>query len=218
MSKSIVLLSGGLDSAVALWWAKRKWQVYALTFKFGALNSNEVRSAKKIARLAKVTRHIILDLKWLKQMSELGRTQELRGHRRSRFPLTYIPSRNAIFFGIASYYAEIYGARYIVTGHNLEDPFPDSKPTYVKAMNVALSRGSWLGKQYETRIIAPFGSAEKAAILKLGARLRAPLAFTWSCHRNRKTPCGKCGGCISRSKAFKELKLEDDGRSRIRRL
>jgi 7-cyano-7-deazaguanine synthase len=132
--------------------------------------------------------------------------------------LTYIPSRNAIFFGIASYYAEIYGATYIVTGHNLEDPFPDSKPTYIKAMNVALFRGSWLGKRYKTRIVTPLGSAEKAAILKLGARLRAPLALTWSCHRNRKTPCGKCSGCISRSKAFKELKPEDDRRSRIRRL
>lgn len=207
-----------MDSTVALWGARRKWQAYALTFKFGALNSNEVRSAKKIARLANVTRHIILDLKWLKQMSELGRTRELRGDRGSGFPLTYIPSRNTIFFGIASHYAEIYGARYIVTGHSLEDPFPDSKPTYIKAMNATLFRGTWLGKQYKTRIVTPFGGAGKATILKLGTRLRAPLAFTWSCHRNRKAPCGKCAGCISRSNAFRELKLEDDRRSRIRRL
>jgi 7-cyano-7-deazaguanine synthase len=111
MSKAIVLLSGGLDSAVALWWTKRKWQVYALTIKFGVMNANEVKSAKKVARLAKVTRHIIVDLRWLKQISEMGHKTQPSVELRRRFPSTYIPSRNTIFFGIASHYAEIYGAR-----------------------------------------------------------------------------------------------------------
>lgn len=209
MSKAIVLLSGGLDSAVALWWTKRRCQVYALTIKFGVMNTNEVKSAKRIARLAKVTRHIIVDLKWLKQISEIGHKTQLSAELRRRFPSTYIPSRNTIFFGIASHYAEIYGARYIVTGHSLRDPFPDSKPPFVKAMNVALSRGSWLGKKYRTRIITPFSRTEKKTILKLAARLKVPAEFTWSCYRNRKAPCGRCGGCVSRSNAFKQLGLTE---------
>jgi len=213
MSKAIVLLSGGLDSALALWWAKPKWQICALTFKFGLSNSSEVRCAKKIAKTAGVAHHIVLDLKWLKQISELGRTRGLDRYWSRRFPGTYIPSRNTIFFGIASHYAEIYGARYIITGHNRRDPFPDSKANYIKAMNVALSRGSWLGKAYETRILTPFSRVEKATILKLAIGLGVPVAFTWSCHRNGKAPCGKCEGCVSRSDAFRKLELKDNCRS-----
>lgn len=209
MLKAIVLLSGGVDSAVALWWAKRRWRVYALTFKFGGLNSNEAESARKLARLAKVVRHITVDVKFLKQISELRGRRDAAGQPRESYPSTYIPSRNAIFFGIASYYAEIYGARYIVTGHLARDPFPDSKPAYVKAMNVALSQGSWLGKKYRTKILMPFAHSSKAVILRIGAKLNVPLASTWSCHTNRKNPCGKCKGCISRSIAFKDLGLLD---------
>jgi len=213
MSKAIVLLSGGLDSAVALSWAKRQWQVYALTIKFGAVNSNEVNAAKKLARLAGVTRHIIVDLEWLKQISEIGHKAQLSVEARRRFPPIYIPSRNIIFFGIASHYAEIYGARYIVTGHSLWDPFPDSKQPFVKAMNAVLARGSWLGKKSRVRIITPFSNAEKKTILKLAVRLKVPVHLTWSCHRNRKAPCGTCDGCVSRSDAFKQLGLTENRRS-----
>jgi len=209
MRKAIALLSGGIDSAAALWWAKRKWRVYALTFKFGNLNSNEVRSARQLATFAKVSRHIIVDLKFLKQISELSGREKVGGRARRRFPPTYIPSRNTVFFGIASYYAEIYGANYVVTGHIGRDPFPDSKPEYIKAMNAALSRGSWLGKRYRTKIITPFAHANKSDITRLAVRLKVPLALTWSCHWNRKTPCGRCEGCINRSSAFKSLKLRD---------
>lgn len=205
MSNAIVLLSGGIDSATALWWAKRRWRVYALTFKFGNLNTNEVRSARKLAAVAKVIRHMIVDLKFLKQMSELDIPPEV--WRRRHFPPTYIPSRNTAFFGIASHYAEIYGAKYIVTGHMEKDPFPDSKRPYLKAMNVALSRGSWLGRKHRTRIVTPFARLSKASILGLAVSMRVPLEYTWSCHWNRRKPCRKCEGCVNRSKSFKRLRL-----------
>jgi 7-cyano-7-deazaguanine synthase len=206
MRSAIVLLSGGLDSAVALWLAKRKWKVYALTVKYGNLNTNEVRSAKEVAAMAKVARHIIIDLRFLKQMSELrGKVKEPREG--GRFPRTYIPSRNTIFLGIASHYAEIYGAGYIVTGHITRDPFPDSKPSYIRAINVALARGSWLGRKHRTKIITPLGRRDKVGIVRLALELEVPLSLTWSCHRNGKMPCGKCEGCISRSDALSKLKL-----------
>jgi 7-cyano-7-deazaguanine synthase len=80
-------------------------------------------------------------------------------------------------------------------------------------MNVALSRGTWLGKKYRTQIITPFSRKEKKTILKLAARLKVPAEFTWSCYGNRKTPCGRCGGCVSRSNAFKQLGLTESRRS-----
>jgi 7-cyano-7-deazaguanine synthase in queuosine biosynthesis len=71
INSAVVLFSGGLDSAVALWWAKRKWKIYALTFKYGKLNSNEVRSARRLAKRAEVAHHFVVDVRFLKQVSEL---------------------------------------------------------------------------------------------------------------------------------------------------
>ncbi len=192
--KSIVLLSGGIDSATALFWSKNKgYDTYALTFKYGNWNRNEIKAAKKLAKLAKVREHIILDANFLNEIRNLKSRRLLK-----KFPAVYIPSRNTIFFGIASHYAEILGANYIVTGHSFIDPFPDSKPRYVKAINDALSSGSWLGKEYKTKIIMPLAKLDKTGIIKLAIKLKVPLELTWSCYKNGRIMCGKCNGCFSR--------------------
>jgi len=209
-TKSIVLLSGGIDSATALFWSKNKgYDTYALTFKYGNWNSNEVNSAKKLAKISKVIKHLVVDVNFLNQISDLQYSKELRKNVKyflKIFPQTYIPSRNTVFFGIASHYAEIYGANYIVTGHSFIDPFPDSKPQYVKALNDALNYGSWLGKKYKTKIIMPLAEMNKTDILKLALKLKIPLKLTWSCYKNKKIACGKCNGCINISKTTESLK------------
>lgn len=199
---AIVLFSGGLDSAVALWWAKEKWKTYALTFKYGKLNSNEVRSAKRLAKRAEVARHFVVDVGFLKQVSELRKRLTSQGVGLSSFPPTYVPGRNTIFFGIAAHYAEIYNARHIITGHIGRDPFPDSKPTYIRAMNNALSQASWLRKKHGVRITTPFARSTKEDVVRLALKLEVPSDLTWSCHRNGKRPCGKCQGCLDRSRAL----------------
>ncbi|MBI4010041.1 MAG: 7-cyano-7-deazaguanine synthase [Candidatus Aenigmarchaeota archaeon] len=205
MTKSIVLLSGGIDSSTALWWAKNKdWEIYALTFKYGNWNNNEVNSAKRLAKSVKVAKHIIVDVNFLNQINDLKQFRELKN-----IPSTYIPSRNTVFFGIASHYSEIYGINYIVTGHSFIDPFPDSKPKYIKAINSALSHGNWLGKKYKTKIIMPLAKLDKIGIIKQAVKLKVPLELTWSCHKNVRIACGECNGCNSRLDAFKDLNLED---------
>jgi 7-cyano-7-deazaguanine synthase len=126
-----------------------------------------------------------------------------------QFPPTFVPGRNTIFLGIAAHYAEIYGAGHIVTGHIGRDPFPDSKPAYIRAMNNALSKGSWLRKRHRVEIITPFSRSRKEDLVRLAGRLEVPLGLTWSCHWNRKKPCGKCQGCLDRSRAFEMLGLTD---------
>jgi len=201
--KAIVLLSGGIDSATVLWWAKKKdWETYALTFKYGDWNSNEVNSAKRLVKKCDVEKHFIIDVNFLKQISELKQ-------RKPNIPLIYIPSRNTIFFGIASHFAEIYGINYIVTGHSFTDSFPDSKPKYVKAINVALNYGSWLGKIYKTKIIMPLSKLDKTGILKLALKLKVPLELTWSCHKNIKVACCKCNGCVSRLETFEKFGMKN---------
>jgi 7-cyano-7-deazaguanine synthase len=199
---AVVLLSGGLDSTVALWWAKKKWKTCALTFKYGKLNSNEVRSAKRLAKRAGVVRHFVVDVGFLKQVSELKR--RLAGQRLNLdlFPQTYVPGRNTVFLGIAAHYAEVYNARHIITGHIGRDPFPDSKPAYIRAMNNALSQASWLRKGHGVRIATPFAGSTKEDVVRLAFELGVPLDLTWSCHRNGKKPCGKCQGCLDRNRAL----------------
>jgi 7-cyano-7-deazaguanine synthase len=199
---AIVLLSGGLDSAAAIWWAKTKWKTYALTFKYGELNSNEVRSAKRLAAKAGVSHHFIVDVSFLKQVSELRRSLTSQGLDLKRFPPTFVPGRNTVFLGIAAHYAEIYGARHIVTGHIGRDPFPDSKPAYIRAMNNAFSQAGWLRKKHSIRITTPFERSTKEDVVRLALKLGVPLDLTWSCHWNRKKPCGKCQGCLDRSRAL----------------
>jgi len=205
-AKSIVLLSGGIDSSTALFWSKTKGcDTYALTFKHGNWNKNEINAAKKLAKLAKVKKHIILDVNFLNEIQDLK-----SNYLSKKFPATYIPSRNTVFFGIASHYAEIYGINYIVTGHSFIDPFPDSKPTYIKSINYALFYGSWLGKKYKTKIIMPFGTMDKPSILKLALKLKVPLELTWSCHKNNKFACSKCNSCTSRLNAFEKVGIKDE--------
>jgi 7-cyano-7-deazaguanine synthase len=199
---AIVLFSGGLDSTVALWWAKKKWKTYALTFKYGKLNSNEVRSAKRLAKRAEVARHFVVDVRFLKQVSELRKRLANQGLDLNAFPPTYVPSRNTVFLGIAAYYAEIYNARHIITGHIGRDPFPDSKPAYIRAMNNALSQASWLRGKHEIEITTPFEQSTKEDVVGLALKLKVPLNLTWSCHRNGKSPCGKCRGCLDRTEAL----------------
>lgn len=203
---AIVLLSGGVDSAVSLWWAKQKWKTYALTFRYGKLNSNEVKSAKRLAKRAKVASHFLVDVGFLKQISELKRRLAAQRLDLKRFPPTYVPGRNTIFLGIAAYYAEIYGANYIVTGHIGRDPFPDSKPSYIKAINDTLAQATWL-REGRRKVITPLARLRKEDVVKLAVKLNVPLALTWSCHRNRKRPCGRCQGCLDRSNAVKTSAL-----------
>jgi 7-cyano-7-deazaguanine synthase len=209
MHKAIVLLSGGIDSATALWLTKRSYEVYALSFKFHGRNKNEIMASKKLAQRANVKEHIIIDVGFLRQLSELFRSKDDSSFKKLGVPSIYIPGRNMVFFGIASYFSEIKGIEYIVTGHSITDKFPDAKPEYIKTINTALSLSSTLVKDQKTKIIMPLAKMNKTEIIRLALELQVPIELTWSCHKDRKIACGRCEGCISRLEAFKDLKMKD---------
>ena len=209
MRKALVLLSGGLDSAAALWWAKKRYEVYALTFRYGRLNKREMRAARKLARIAGVKKHFVIDVNFLKEVSEVDWMKERLSLKKTKMPSIYIPSRNTIFFGIASHISEIFGINSIITGHSFLDPFPDSKPDYVKSMNDAVNYGSWLGRRFRTKIVMPIYRMNKTEVLKFALREKIPLESTWSCYKETKYACGECNGCKNRLQAFGELGIDD---------
>jgi 7-cyano-7-deazaguanine synthase len=204
MQKAIVLISGGLDSATALWSIKETHEIYGLSFKYGTTNKNEMRAARRLAKAADVKEHIVIEVGFLKELGELQSEGKLE---KINLSDCYIPGRNTIFFGIAAYFAEIKGAELIVTGHNSEDNFPDSSREYFDAINKALSIGSGRGKR-GAKVTTPFLEMDKTQILHIAHRLKVPLRMTWSCHKDGSSPCGICTGCIAMRRALRETGAE----------
>lgn len=209
MPRAIILLSGGIDSAVALWILKSNYDIFTLSFKYGDRNRKEMQAAKRLVKKANIQDHVTVDLDFLREVSELPELENSPILEKLRIPPTYIPSRNTIFFGIASYYAEMTGAKYIATGHSFTDPFPDSKPRYIKAVNKALLYGSWLGKKYKTRIMMPLAKLDKTGIIRLAIGEHVPLELTWSCYEDNDVACGRCNGCRDRLRAFQDIDKND---------
>lgn len=211
MTKAIILVSGGIDSTVALYWAiKRGWEVVPLTFNYHARPEAEKASVRDLLRKAAVRGLIQIDMDFLKDVEDLKEDARL-GPTLVGAPEAYIPARNMIFYSVAAYHAETLGADVIVGGHNGGDPeeFPDSSPSFFAGMDRAMKMGLWSSKNGRVRIEIPFKNKTKTQVLRLGLKLGVPLGLTWSCHYDGMTPCGKCSSCIERAEAFAALGVRD---------
>ncbi|HTT26421.1 MAG TPA: 7-cyano-7-deazaguanine synthase QueC [Thermoplasmata archaeon] len=215
--RSLVLLSGGMDSATALYWAKaRSSSVDALTVHYGQRHAREIRSARDIARAAGVRRHLVLRLPLgdLLRSGLTDPTAPLRsGGVRGGIPGSYVPARNTILLAIALGVAESGGCDRIVLGINAIDysGYPDCRPEYLRAFRRLARLATKAGEERgaEPRVEAPLLRLSKAGIVRLGERLGVPWALTWSCYRGRARPCGRCDSCRLRSAGFAEAGRPD---------
>lgn len=208
--KAIILLSGGIDSATTLYFAKKKgYKCFALIFDYGQRHKRELKSAKLVARTSKTPFKIIkIDLPW-KGSSLLDRSKKLPKGRSLKkmakdIPSTYVPGRNTIFLSFALSYAESIGADSVFIGANAVDfsGYPDCRPSYYRALQKVVKVGT---KKKKIRIQTPLIRMKKSAIIKLGLKLGAPLDKTWSCYAGGNKPCGVCDSCRIREGAFAEL-------------
>jgi 7-cyano-7-deazaguanine synthase len=206
---AIVLLSGGLDSAVSLYWSLNKgYKVQSLGFNYFRRSKKEIETAKKLAAMNKVSYREVR-LEFLREIEDTTR-QRGRNYRLEQAESAYIPSRNVIFYGIASSIAEILDARYIVGGHNRDDvkSFPDSSPEFFRRFNEMTKIGLMtFGRT--GRVVQPLAKLSKVEVIKLGNHLGVPFELTWSCYRSGKMPCGKCHSCFLRKKSFDEAGIVD---------
>jgi 7-cyano-7-deazaguanine synthase len=211
--KAVVLLSGGLDSATALFWAARekKWSCRALAFDYGQRHRRELRSAAAVARAAGVPIQTVrIHLPW-GGSSLLGKKTPLPRHRPAQvgkgpLPNTYVPARNTIFLAYALSWADADEAVHVVIGANALDysGYPDCRPAYCAAMGKVAALGTRLGseKGRAPRIWAPLLRMDKTAIVRMGRRLGVPYELTWSCYAGGRRPCGTCDSCLLRAKGF----------------
>ena len=208
-NRSVVVLSGGPDSATVAYWAKKQgYSVYAITFNYGQIATKETEYAILVAERLKIPIKVV-DLSSLKEIFA-GVTSLID----QNIPMTssfsqpiIVPFRNAIFLSIAVAYAVALGAARIFYGaQGSDEPFyPDCRKEFWKSFEKAAR----LGTDKEIVIEAPLSSIPKSETIELGSELGVPFDLTWSCYLNGSAHCGKCESCINRRKAFMESEVPD---------
>lgn len=213
---SIVLLSGGLDSAVSLSHALREGEVkLCLTFDYGQrARFKEINAAAEIAGFYKL-KHRVIPLPFLKEITatslvnleadipepedeHFNQPEKMAGTARS----VWVPNRNGVFINIAASFAESLDCGAIVTGFNAEEAqtFPDNSREFILAANQALSF-STLNK---VRVLSYTQMLDKVEIVRLGKRLGTPLEYVWPCYYGGEEICGRCESCKRYLRAIKE--------------
>lgn len=221
--KAIVLSSGGVDSTTCLAVAIDKYRadnVISLSVYYGQKHDKELEAARAIAKYYNV-RHIELDLEPIFKDSQCT----LLSHNEEGIPKdsyseqlketngkpvsTYVPFRNGLFLSVAASIAIANECDVIYYGAHADDSagnaYPDCSVEFTRAMCEAISIGSGSG----LIIKAPFNKCNKAEVVKKGLELKVPYELTWSCYEGGDKPCGRCGTCIDRQKAFEANGVKD---------
>jgi 7-cyano-7-deazaguanine synthase len=215
----VVLLSGGLDSATCLWWARaRGLRLHALSLRYGQRHSKELDSARALAKAAGAELHEVeLRLPWLKTSSLVDGAKALPDVPLARIgrggvPSTYVPGRNTMFVALGLSLADAVGAEAVVVGANALDysGYPDCRPEFYKAFGRVARLGTKRGDAgRRLDVVAPLVRLDKAAIARLARKLGVPIGLTWSCYAGTRRPCGRCDSCKLRAKGFAEAGFAD---------
>jgi 7-cyano-7-deazaguanine synthase len=212
--KALCLLSGGIDSTTALFWAKKKYRnLIALSFDYGQKHSIELSCAKKIAKIAGVE-HRIIKLDFSQITSALTSSKIKIPVKRTRgIPPTWVPQRNTIFLAYGFAIAELNGCNAVIAGINVVDysGYPDCRPEFLNAFEKAgnLASKQFIERRKKIKIVTPFLRCKKSQIIKTGLTLGVPYQFTWSCYKGKIPACGRCDSCRFRLMAFKEAGIPD---------
>lgn len=201
MTKSIILLSGGLDSFVSLGLKKEELNIeLALTFDYGQKAAKkEIDASAKICDYYKI-KHKVIKLDWLKDITktslvsddEIPQGKDLENSINSA-KLVWVPNRNGLFLNIAASFADSFGYDYILIGANKEEAqtFSDNTEDFINAVNNELE----FSTQVKPKIVAPLIKNNKNDIVMLAIKNKMPLELVQSCYSNQEGHCGMCESC-----------------------
>jgi 7-cyano-7-deazaguanine synthase len=219
VSKAVVLLSGGLDSATAAAVAKRDgFALYALSVRYGQRHTRELEAARAIAASLAVERHLEIEID-LARIGGSALTTDTPVPKDvpidpSHIPITYVPARNTIFLSLAMGWAEVLDAHDVFIGVNALDysGYPDCRPEFIRAFEQLArlaTRAAVEGQPLHIR--TPLITLSKAEIIRLGTSLGVDYAKTHSCYDPLPdgTPCRRCDSCRLRAAGFRDAGLAD---------
>lgn len=220
MKKAVVLLSGGLDSATCLAYARAQgFECYTLNFDYGQKYAVESERAQQISVALGAKRHETMSL----ALGSFSRGSALtdaaidvpvHDDNNSTIPVTYVPARNTVFLAIALGWAEVLAAQAIFIGVNKVDysGYPDCRPEYIQSFQHTANLATKCGVEGNPITIeTPIINLGKAEIIKLGLRLGVDYALTVSCYQATLSgrACGTCDSCYYRKKGFAEAGVAD---------
>jgi 7-cyano-7-deazaguanine synthase len=210
---AVVLVSGGLDSAVAAAVARRDgYELYLLTIAYRQRHAVEIERAGQLATALRAQQHLILNVDlWAIGGSALTGDLPVPKNRPDigggySIPVTYVPGRNLIFLALATAHAEVLGASVIYFGANVLDysGYPDCRPEFIRAFEAAVQAGTKAGAEgNRIEVRTPLLKMTKAEIIRLGMTLGVPFHLTHSCYDPVGTvACGRCDSCLIRKQGF----------------
>ena len=220
--KAVVLLSGGLDSAVALAIAARehRLETHAISIDYGQRHRRELEAATDVAKHLEAASHTIVRLD-LRAIGGSALTSDIEVPKdrdastmSNEIPITYVPARNMVFLSLAVGLAETRAADAVYIGVNEVDysGYPDCRPEFIGAFQRAAALGSKTGDEGRpVRIETPLAGCTKAAIIRRGADLGVDFSITHSCYDPGRDghACGRCDSCALRRKGFEEAGVPD---------
>jgi 7-cyano-7-deazaguanine synthase len=219
--RAVVLLSGGLDSATTLAWARREgFECHCLSVDYGQRHRAELDAAARVAAALGAATHKVLKL----DLAAIGGSALTDasiavpvGGVQPGIPVTYVPARNTILLSLALGWAEVLGAQHIFVGANAVDysGYPDCRPEYLRAFETMANlatKAAVEGRRVEVR--APLVDMSKAGIVRLAIELGVDPALTVTCYQPDAAgrACGVCDACRLRKDGFAAAGIADTTR------
>lgn len=224
MKKALVLSSGGVDSTTCIGIAVQEngaENVATVSVYYGQKHKKELEAARKIASFYGV-KHYELDLSSIMKYSNCSllehSTESIQyGSYAEQIEKdgkvkTYVPFRNGLMLSaVAAFALGIFpdDETEVFLGAHADDAagdaYADCSPEFTKAMGEAIS----LGTYNKIHLRTPLVHLNKSGVVAIGLSLQVPYKLTWSCYEGGDKPCGKCGTCIDRARAFADNGISD---------
>jgi len=219
--KAVVLVSGGMDSAVTLALAREQgFACHALSVDYGQRHHSELAAAMRVAQMLGAIEHktVHVDLRSIGG-SALTADIDVPAEGGAGIPVTYVPARNTIMLAVALGWAEALGAQDIHCGVNAVDysGYPDCRPEFIQAFEQLANLATKAGVEgAHLKIHAPLIRLTKADIVREGLRLGVDFAQTVSCYQAdaEGRACGACDACRLRAQGFAAAGVPDPTRYR----
>lgn len=211
MKKSLIILSGGMDSVTLLYDRKDEIAV-AVTFDYGSNHNKREEEFAKYHCEKLGIEHIITPLTFIhdyfKSSLLEGASAIPDGHYEDEtMKSTVVPFRNGIMLSVACGIAESRELEKVLIANHFGDHaiYPDCRKGFIDAMSEAMRNGTYKG----ITIDAPYTNITKTDIAKIGKSLGIDYSKTYSCYKGGEKHCGKCGTCVERKEALRDAGIED---------